>query len=224
MNRTETRNPEPGTLNLSKSLWGAAFAAAIALAVCTSVEAQTPAAAAAAAKAPVAAATPAGVAAPADYVIGPDDVLTVVFWREKDMSSDVAVRPDGKISLPLLNDVQAAGLRPEELRQQLTEAAAKFIEDPTVSVVVKQINSRKVFVTGQVGKPGSYPLLGPTTVMQMLATAGGVLEYGDAKAIRVMRRNGGKELSLKFNYKDVLKGKNLQQNVELKPGDTIVVP
>jgi len=166
----------------------------------------------------------AGVTPPADYVIGPDDVLSIVFWRDKDMSTDVIVRPDGKISLPLVNDVVAAGLTPEQLRVQLTEAAGKFIEDPTVSVVVKAIFSRRVFVTGQVNKPGPYPLSAQTTVLQLLATAGGVMEYADAKNIRVMRTEGGKEVSYKFNYKDVMQGKNLKQNILLKPGDTIIVP
>lgn len=167
---------------------------------------------------------PAGVSAPADYVIGPDDILTIVFWREKDMSSDVTVRPDGKISLPLLNDVHAVGMTPEQLRVSLTETAAKLIEEPTVTVVVKEIKSRKVFVTGQVNKPGSYPLLEPTTVLQMIATAGGLLEYAESKDIRVLRNEGGKVASYKFNYKDVVKGKKLEQNIQLKPGDTVVVP
>jgi polysaccharide export outer membrane protein len=169
-------------------------------------------------------AIPPGVPTTPDYVIGPDDVLTIVFWREKDMSGEVAVRPDGKISLPLLNDVQAAGLTPEQLRVQLIEAAGKLIEEPTVTVVVKAINSRKVFVTGQVTKPGPYLLSAPTTVLQLLATAGGLLEYADAKNIRVMRTENGKPVSYQFNYKDVTKGKNLKQNIELKPGDTIIVP
>lgn len=165
-----------------------------------------------------------GVATPADYVIGADDVLTVVFWREKDMSSEVAVRPDGKISLPLLNEVQASGLTPEQLRLQLTTAAAKFIEEPTVTVVVKQINSRKVFITGMVGKPGPYPLSGPMTVLQLIAMAGGLHEYADSKNISIVRVVDGRQTSFRFNYKDVMKRKNLQQNIELKPGDTIIVP
>jgi polysaccharide export outer membrane protein len=169
-------------------------------------------------------AIPAGVPTPADYVIGPEDVLTVVFWRDKDMSSDVVVRPDGRISLPLLNEVQAAGLTPESLRVQLTEAASKLFEDPTVAVVVKAINSRKVFVTGNVGKPAVYPLTAPTTVLQMLATAGGLLEYAKAKDIRILRTENGKSVSYKFNYKDVSQGKKLDQNILLKPGDTIIVP
>jgi polysaccharide export outer membrane protein len=175
-------------------------------------------------KPPAGVAIPAGVSAPADYVIGPDDVLVVVFWREKEMSSEVAVRPDGKISLPLINDIQAAGLTPDQLRVRLAEAAGKYVEEPTVTVVVKQINSRKVFVTGQVGKPGPYPLSGPATVLQALSTAGGLLEYADAKHILIMRTENGKPVSFKFNYKDVSKGKNLKQNIELRPGDTIIVP
>lgn len=167
---------------------------------------------------------PTGVTPPPDYVIGPDDILTIVFWRDKDMSNEVAVRPDGKISLPLLNDVQAAGLTPEQLRLQVTAAASKLIEDPTVTVVVKTINSRKVFITGQVNKQGPYPLAGPTTVLQLISMAGGVLEYADAKNITILRNEGGKQVTFKFNYKDVSKGKNLKQNIELKPGDTIIVP
>jgi polysaccharide biosynthesis/export protein len=177
-----------------------------------------------ASKPPASAETPAGVATSPDYVIGADDVLTVIVWREKEMSGDVAVRPDGKISLPLVNDVQAAGLTPDQLRAQLTEAAAKFVEDPNVTVVVKAINSRKVFVTGQVGKPGPYPLMGAMTVMQALSLAGGVLEYADTENISVLRMSGGKQESFRFNYKEVTKRKNLKQNIELKPGDTIVVP
>lgn len=169
-------------------------------------------------------AAPTAAPTPADYTIGPDDVLTVVFWREKDMSSDVAVRPDGRISLPLLNDVQAAGLTLEQLRLFLTNAAAKFIEEPTVSVVVKQINSRKVFITGQVNKQGPYPLAGPTTVLQLISMAGGVLEYADSKNIVILRKEEGRAVTYRFNYKDVSKGKKLQQNIELKPGDTVIVP
>jgi polysaccharide biosynthesis/export protein len=167
---------------------------------------------------------PAGVTPPPDYVIGPDDVLTVVFWREKDMSSEVAVRPDGMISLPLINEVKAAGLTPEQLRDELTKAAEKFIEGPTVSVVVKAINSRKVFIMGQIAKPGPYPLSAPTTVMQLIAMAGGLHEFADAKNITIIRHENGQQVTRKFNYKDVSQGKNLTQNIELKPGDTIIVP
>jgi len=167
---------------------------------------------------------PKGVDTPPDYVIGPDDILSIVFWRDKDMSDDVAVRPDGKISLPLINEVQASGLTPEQLRVALTTAANKFVEDPAVTVVVKAINSRKVFITGMVAKPGPYALSGPTTVLQLIATAGGVAEYAKSDRIMVMRTENGKTNGRRFNYKDVSEGRNLQQNIELKPGDTIVVP
>ena len=169
-------------------------------------------------------APPTGVSLPVGYVIGPEDVLTIVFWRDKDLSADVVVRPDGKISLPLLNDVVAAGYTPEELRVQLVKGAAKFLEDPNATVVVKEIHSRKVFVTGQVGKSGSYPLIGEMNVLQMIAHVGGLLEYADSKNIVVLRAENGQERRFKFNYKDVVKGKNLQQNILLKPGDTIIVP
>ena len=168
--------------------------------------------------------SPAGVAPPAGYVIGPEDVLTILFWRDKDMSGDVAVRPDGMISIPLLHDVPAAGLTPEQLRERLTVEAAKLVEDPNVTVVVKAIHSRKVFVTGQVTRPGSYPITAPTTVMQLLAMAGGVLEFADSKNIIIMRAEGGRQVAYPFNYKEVLKRRNLKQNIELKPGDTVVVP
>jgi polysaccharide export outer membrane protein len=166
----------------------------------------------------------AGVTPPADYVIGPSDVLIIAFWREKDLSTEAMVRPDGRISLPLLNDVVAAGLTPEQLRESLMKQAQRFVEDTNVTVVVKQINSRWVFVTGQVSKPGPYPLAGPTTVLQLIAMAGGVLEYADAKNIVVMRNENGKPSNFRFNYKDVVRQKNLKQNIILKPGDTVVVP
>jgi polysaccharide biosynthesis/export protein len=169
-------------------------------------------------------AAPRGIDVPADYVIGPDDILDVIFWRDKDMSSQVTVRPDGRVTLPLLNDVQAAGLSPEQLRSYVMTAAAKYVEDPNVTVFVKAINSRKVFVTGMVAKPGPYPLMGPTTVMQALALAGGIQEFADSKNIIVMRTENGRPVAYRFNYKEVVKRKNLKQNIELKPGDTIVVP
>jgi polysaccharide export outer membrane protein len=177
-----------------------------------------------AAKPPAGAKVPAGITPPVDYVIGPEDVLGIVFWREKDMSSEVAVRPDGMISLPLINEVKAAGLTPEQLRDELTKAAERYIEVPSVSVVVKAINSRKVFITGMVGKQGAFPLTAPTTVLQMLSMAGGIHEFADAKNIRILRVENGKQVTYTFNYKDVSKGKNLQQNILLKPGDTIIVP
>jgi polysaccharide export outer membrane protein len=166
----------------------------------------------------------AGVIPPADYVIGAEDVLSIVVWREKDLTADVMVRPDGKVSLPLLNDVEAAGLTPEELRMRLTEATARYVESPNVTVIVKAINSRKVFITGEVAKPGPYPLGGPTTVLQLIAQAGGLLEYADRENINVMRNSGAKMSMVRFNYKDVSRGRNVEQNIVLKPGDTVIVP
>lgn len=160
---------------------------------------------------------------PPGYVIGVDDVLAVLFWREKDLSGDVVVRPDGKITLPLLNDVQAAGLTPEDLRAALTTAAAKYVAEPNVTVVVRQINSRRVFITGQIGKPGPYAVTPGLTVMQLIALAGGLTEFADSKNIIIMRTENGKPLAYRFNYKEVLDRKKLQQNIELKPGDTVVV-
>jgi polysaccharide export outer membrane protein len=167
---------------------------------------------------------PAGVPLPTDSVIGPEDVLSVIYWREKDMTVDVAVRPDGKISLPLLNDVQAAGLTPEKLRTNLIEASKGYFEDPNITVVVKQMNSRKVFITGEVNKPGPYPLVGPTTVLQLISLAGGLKDYADSKKIVIIRNEDGKAMSYPFNYKDVISRKSLTQNIELKPGDTVIVP
>jgi polysaccharide export outer membrane protein len=173
---------------------------------------------------PAAAVAPASVTPPADYVIGPDDQLTIMFWREKDMSADVIVRPDGKITLPLLNEVMAAGLTPEQLRLKVTDEAKRYVEEPNATVVVRQINSRKVFITGQVGKGGPYPLSSTMTVLQLISMAGGVNEYAKVSKISIMRTENGKQVRFPFNYKDVIEGKNLKQNIELKPGDTVIVP
>lgn len=159
---------------------------------------------------------------PAGFVIGPEDVLSIVFWRDKDMSSQVTVRPDGKISLPLLNEVQAAGLTPAQLREHLAAAAKRFFENPNVTVVVNQINSRKVFITGQVGKPGPYALTGPMTVLQLISMAGGLKDFADSRNIIIVRHENGQTSSQPFNYKEI--GRNLRQNIELQPGDTVVVP
>ena len=160
---------------------------------------------------------------PAGYVIGTDDVLSIVYWKDKDMSADAKVRPDGRIALPLINEVVAAGLTPEQLHQRLVEESKKYMEDANITVVVREINSRKAFITGEVNKPGPYPLTSPTTVMQLIAMAGGLREYADAKKIMIMRTENGRQISLPFNYKDVAAGKKLEQNILLQPGDTLVV-
>jgi polysaccharide export outer membrane protein len=173
---------------------------------------------------PAGAPAPAGVSVPAGYVIGPEDVLAIVVWREKDMTTDAVVRPDGKISLPLLNDLQAAGLTPDQLKASIEKAASKYVAEPNATVIVKAINSRKVHILGNVSKAGTYPLAGDTTVLQLIAQAGGLQEYADAKHITIMRKEDGKDRVLKFNYKDVIRQKGLEQNVLLKPGDTVIVP
>jgi polysaccharide biosynthesis/export protein len=165
-----------------------------------------------------------GVTMPSEYTIGADDVLSVIFWRDKELTADVNVRPDGKISLPLLNDVQASGLTPQQLKDRIVEESKKYVEDPNVTVVVKQINSRKVFITGEIRKPGPYPLTGPTTVLQLISLAGGLADYAKPEKITIVRTENGKPVSFRFNYKQVLEQKKLAQNIELKPGDTIIVP
>ena len=140
------------------------------------------------------------------------------------MSADVLVRPDGNITLPLLNDIQAAGLTPEQLRERILAEARRYIEDPSPTVVVKEINSRRVFITGLVEKPGPYPISGPTTVLQLIAIAGGLKEFADGRNILVMRSENGRQVFYSFDYRELLKRKNLRQNIELKPGDTVVVP
>ena len=192
----------------------------VVLAAPVASQAQGVVAPAASTAAPVAAA--AGV--PDDYVIGAEDVLGVQFWREPDMSGDVTVRPDGKITLPLIGEINAVGKRPEALREDVQKAAGRFLADANVSVIVKQINSRKVFITGQVTKPGEFSLVGPRTVLQLIAQAGGLTEYADGEKITVMRVEQGQTRVFKFNYKDVSKGKAIVQNIQLKPGDTVVVP
>jgi len=174
--------------------------------------------------APAPVAVPGGIEPPADYVIGPEDVLGVLFWRETEMSGDVTVRPDGRISLPLIGDVVAAGLTPAALKATLQGVAAKFLTDPNATIVVREIKSRQVFITGEVATPGAYPLIGPRTVMQLIALAGGVNEFADKGAIAVIRIENGQQRRYAFKYDDVARGKSLQQNILLKPGDTVVVP
>jgi polysaccharide export outer membrane protein len=173
---------------------------------------------------PQASATAAAAALPPDFVIGPDDVLDVRFWKDQDMSGEVVVRPDGRISLPLLNDVQAAGLTPEQLRTRLIEEARRYVETPNATVIVKTINSRKAYITGQVANPGPYPLTSRVTVVQLIAMAGGLREYAEANKIVIMRSEGGRVIPLRFDYTKLAEGKNVSQNIELRPGDTVIVP
>lgn len=168
--------------------------------------------------------TAAIVVPPADYVIGPEDQLSVTFFGNRDMSADVVVRPDGKISLPLINDIQAGGITPEELRTRVNTQAKRFVQEPNATVVVRQINSRKVSIIGAVERPGLYPLPGPTSVLHLIAAASGLKDYAHGDKIAIIRSEGGRQVTFKFNYKEVLSQRNLQQNIELRPGDIVVVP
>jgi polysaccharide biosynthesis/export protein len=158
-----------------------------------------------------------------DYIIGSDDVLHISVWKEPDLSEQLPVRPDGKISMPLLNDVQAAGLTPLQLKDAITERLKKFIADPHVTVVVLAMNSRRIFVTGEVVHSGPINLLPHMTVLQALAQAG-FTQFANIKGIYLLRTENGKQEKLPFNYKEVVKGNHPEQNILLKPGDTLVVP
>lgn len=158
------------------------------------------------------------------YIIGTEDVLNINVWKEAEVSRSVPVRPDGKISLPLLNDVQAAGLTPQQLAASIRDGLKKFMSDPEVTVIVAAVNSRRVYIIGEVSHPGVIPLLSGMTVLQALASSGSFTQFANIKGIYVLRSENGKQVKHPFNYKAVVKGQNAEQNLELKPGDTIVVP
>ncbi|HEX5425998.1 MAG TPA: polysaccharide biosynthesis/export family protein [Candidatus Acidoferrales bacterium] len=159
-----------------------------------------------------------------NYVIGAQDVLDVDVWKEPELTRQVPVRPDGKISLPLLNDVQAAGLTPTKLADEISDGRKQYITDPQVTVIVSAIHSQRVYILGEVTRAGAYPLLPGMTVLQALSSAGGFTEFANSKKIYVLRQVKGKQEKFPFNYKDVVGGKNTQENITLEAGDTIVVP
>ena len=161
---------------------------------------------------------------PNDFHIGVSDVLTISVWKNPELSAQVPVRPDGKIALPLVGEVQAAGLTPDQLRQDLNGQFASFVTAPTISVVVNQINSMKVFIVGEVRSPGSYDIIQPTRLMQALAMAGGLSEYADKSDVLVLRQAGSTENRIIVSVKGITNGKKLADNILLEPGDTIVVP
>lgn len=159
------------------------------------------------------------------FVIGANDVLAINVWKEPDVSRSVPVRSDGKISLPLAGEVQAAGLTPLKLEQDIASKLQNYISEPEVTVIVQQINSQKFNILGMVSKPGSYSLTTSSTVLDAIAAAGGFRDFAKQKSVYVLRHNpNGTESRLPFNYKDVVKGKNPDQNVKLQPNDTIVIP
>jgi polysaccharide export outer membrane protein len=159
-----------------------------------------------------------------EYKIGPQDVLQIDVWKEPEISRTIPVRPDGKISVPLLHDVQAAGLTALELAASLRDGLSKYLTNPQVNVTVTQINSRRVYLTGEVNRAGAIPLLPNMTVLQALASGGGFTQFAKMKNIYVLRTENGKQVKHPFNYKEVVKGNLSEQNILLQDGDTIVVP
>jgi polysaccharide export outer membrane protein len=163
-------------------------------------------------------------AALSEYIIGPEDVLTVSVWREPELTARVAVRPDGKIDLPLVNEIKASGLTTKQLREAITEGIKRFVPDPTVSVLLVELHSQTVSIVGSVPKPGIYSIGGPLTVMELVARAGGFQEYAKTKDVQIVRQVGTKAYRFFFNYKEYTAGRNFEQNISLQNGDVVVVP
>jgi len=159
-----------------------------------------------------------------NYIIGPEDELIVNVWREADLSRTVPVRPDGKISLPLLNDVQASGLTPMQLGSEITTRLKKFISEPQVTIIVSKVNSQRIYIVGEVTHAGAYPLVPNMTVLEALSSAGGCTPFAKQTKIYILRQDKGQEVRRPFNFKEVLSGQRMEQNILLKAGDTIVVP
>ena len=157
---------------------------------------------------------------PHAYIIGAEDVISIRVWREPENSGNFTVRPDGKVSVPLVGEIQAAGLTPEQLSESIAASLERVMVHPEVTVGVEKVNSKKYYIQGEVNKPGSYPLVIPTTILEALVNAGGFREFANTKKIVILR---GSE-RLKFNYHQVTHGKNMAQNILLKPGDQIIVP
>jgi polysaccharide biosynthesis/export protein len=171
-------------------------------------------------------ANPSGIRAHDDsFIIGADDVLAINVWKEPDLTRSVPVRSDGRISLPLVGELVAAGRTPLQLEGDITARLRSYMTDPEVTVMVQQINSQKFNILGQVAKPGAYPLTATTTVVDGIAIAGGFKDFAKKKNIYILRQNfRGGESRIDFNYQDFIKGKNVNQNINLKPHDTVIVP
>ncbi len=156
------------------------------------------------------------------YIIGVEDELQISVWRETELSTTVVVRPDGVITLPLINDVKAAGLKTEELQNVLMDKLKSFVNEPQVTVIVRSIRSRKVYLVGEVGHQGSFPINGDMTALELLAAAGGLGPFAKADSIYILREQNGKKIRIPFHYKKAVAGKS--ENVTLQPGDMVVVP
>jgi polysaccharide export outer membrane protein len=161
---------------------------------------------------------------PQDYVIGEEDVLTITIWKEHDLSGTVVVRPDGRITVPLVGEVSVVGMKPLQLQTQLEDRLKPFITVPKVSIAVNQINSRKVYLIGQVVKEGTFPINSSMTVLQVLAGAGGLRDFAKRKKIYILRKRGEEEIRFPFDYEAAIRGRNREENIRVEPGDTIVVP
>ena len=159
-----------------------------------------------------------------NYSIGPEDVLSIDVWKEPEISRTVPVRPDGKISLPLLNDVQAAGMTPTDLASDIVEKLGKLLVSPQVTVIVTQINSQRIYILGNVARAGAYPLLPNMTMLQALSSAGGFTAFANLRKVSLMRTQNDRQEAFSFDYKEVLSGHKPEPNIHLKAGDTIIVP
>jgi polysaccharide biosynthesis/export protein len=165
---------------------------------------------------------PAGVASSGGYVLGPSDVVHVAVWKEPDLSQTAVVRPDGKISLPLVGEIILAGSTVPEAQTIVADRLRSLLTSPQVTITVTEIHSRQVYITGEIGRPGAYPLAASMNVLQLIASAGGLTEYAHKKAIYILRANAKQPIH--FNYSNVVRGKSQDQNVQLSPGDTVVIP
>lgn len=161
---------------------------------------------------------------PNDYVIGEEDVLTITIWKEHDLSGTMVVRPDGKITVPLVGEVNVVGMKPVELQALLEDRLKPFVTVPQVSISVNQINSRKIYLIGQVVREGTFPINTSMTVLQVLSAAGGLRDFAKRKKIYILRKQGDEEIRFPFNYDAAIHGRNREQNILVQPGDTIVVP
>lgn len=158
------------------------------------------------------------------YCVGESDTLRVVVWKEPDLSGSVVVRPDGQISMPLIRNVQVAGLTTTQIEQQIADKLKEFVKNPQVTVTVQEVRSQKAYVTGEVAKPGAYPLLAPTTILQVIAQAGGFTAFAKRNKIVVLREENGHQTRYRFDYQKVIHGEKIEQNITLRSGDTVVVP
>jgi polysaccharide export outer membrane protein len=158
------------------------------------------------------------------YRVGPEDLLEISVWREDALKKEVLVRPDGGVSYPLIGEVQAAGKTILEIRQEIAKRLERFIPDPAVSVAILKVGSQRIYVIGRVNKPGEFPIGRYVDVLQALSMAGGLTPFADSNAIRVMRREGDRQIVLPFEYGSVVRGQKVEQNIQLRAGDVVVVP